>query len=1186
MKRARIDVGFRVGPTTNTIQVVQPTGGALVDVTLTAGLYLTADALADEIHARLQAYSANIFCAWEPTNQSYNFGRSAGANFDLAFPQPTLRNFLGAAATYTNISALAAITPGCFVSALPWHSDTYTYAMSRKGAARAHNRASVVPLAEWSEFGITAVLKSSEAAALRVVLGYALRGLPITVYYDSSVTTAWSSTNWFGRRTCVFAPGFASYLDNWLTSPHQTLMEIPLELREFTASDGSGTGFAGAIVKAEVGVRFYCKIQGIGDIYLDGETPVGPLGAAWSAPTSKTVATYTYRPYMLDTSAGLGEVGAEISRRSGTTVPGSLTLTLADNRAAYLRTLFARDRSDGNAAHLTATLAYDTAGAGSTITVDDTTGWASTGTAFLGRETIYYDGKTGTTLDATVAGGGARDVFSIGYEDRTYVQNVDKAARRLITDWPSTWHGRYVQLFAFIVDQDGRAYDSAIDSTYSREVWRGIIQGDPFPQRDWRSWRIDTKSVDVILQTEIGREPIEGYVMQVPGDATANNAQTAGMKPFSIGAQHFAFFVSSNNNRLNLTVTSWTSTANAASDTGPTTTHYQLTIATAGTLLTEAALVSAINVAVGNVSTGAPAGGTPMGDYTSLTIKFVKSGEHAGYYFYIDQTGAGVSQVTFHFSAEGGVGEMFGFSGSKSTGHLANTADEIIQPDEPGTMYSTYIGEDDPTIPFWYAETGGNQPDLAPSSGYAKVGDEIVSYTGLSAFDDIDGMYQLTGCVRGQLGTTPKKHAVALSTDWKTDIEKVKVTFGIGFSATGFLDAVLQLATSTGSGHHDTAPYAHDALAAKVGPALNPLHFDLPAMAKVQAGLDPVWRNVSFFLSKPIKLAELLGQWLQPLNLYLTARTNAAGSYRITVDKVLPPLESEPVTTTLGAGQLDGLDPAEWRSGNDVIINRITANYMWDALKEAPVDGMKAIATEDDSEADYGIRGSLEWTFRGYPWGVGQANVNLAIVAKGVFQRFGRPYDLLTFRVDRTGWLLKPGDVITFTLTGAPAPDGSNGIDSREAVVVGVSHTYWDPGGGLGSEVTVIIERYVRRSTYCPAAKVASYNAGVPSITLTANQFSVADDTTDAAFFSNGDVVRIFNQGDSSTIDLRTLSGKTGNTFTISSALVNCTVGANTRMIATTYGNVQASQRARVFTANNSTPPVLTTSDTTAYKYV
>lgn len=942
--------------------------------------------------------------------------------------------------------------------------------------------------------------------------------------------------------------------------------------------------FASEITGLDVGVRFYLRIQGIPDIYLDGATPIGPAGTVWAEPTSKGF-EYVYREHMLDTSQGIQPIATDLTRRAGSTTPGSLTLTLRDTRARYLQTLFARDKAGGVTSQLAAAVPHDVGDLGTIVTVDSTTAWAASGYAYLGRETMAYVKLSATELDCRVASGGARDLFSVGYCDAVFRLNTAKpSGPRLIADYPVAWHNRVVQLFAFVVDQGGRALDDAIDGACSREIWRGVLVGTPMPQDNWCIWRLETKGIDALLHTLVGRDPIKGMLLQVPGGQKANNEGVGGTDKWaSVGANHYVHILTEETNLLHLEITEWPNVADATAGVNATTTPYVLTIAAPGTLITEKGLSAQVDTLLLGIC------GVVGTDYPDLSIVMGLSKDHPGNYFFGATTRAGavtVHAVRLNWDVYGSIGKLIGYEGVTVWSFSQTSSDFKMYPQN--ARLAGYLSPVATTIPFVYAQEQGVQGDTPAIPGYAKIGGtEIVSYTGIAAIPDADHLYSLTGCRRGLMGTQPTEHLMILEPDWTAKQDVLELVFGVGFeSPTGELtgasifDAALQLAVSSGTpGHHGT----YDTLGDKVSAGISPAHFDLVRWAEIASRFQPWETSINLFLSKPDTLAKVLDEWFSPLGCFVTARPNAAGAYLITIDQALPPLTSDSVDT-IDTGDLDARDPARFRSGLEAIINEAEVAYRWDALKEQPRDDRLTV-TDHDSADEFGVRNRVEWTLRGYDWAdYGVALARATQWAGQLAQRHGRPYDILTLRLGRTGWNLKPGDVLTVTVPGVPGPDGATGITARAAVVVGVEHTYWAPDGQVGSEVTVALERYLRQSSYSAAAQVSA-SAGT-AMTVAEHAYTPADGSAvDSDYFVNGQTVIIYNLGAFGTANTRIITNRVGNDWTLSSALT-IAVGANTRMIPTVYSSAGTVAKTRAFTASNAVPPVLSAADTTAFRYV
>jgi len=105
-----------------------------------------------------------------------------------------------------------------------------------------------------------------------------------------------------------------------------------------------------------------------------------------------------------------------------------------------------------------------------TITVDDTSAFASSGTVYIGREAITYTGTTSTAFT-----GCTRAVAGYAYD-----YEMSSPGYRWVTNRPMHWRGRFVTLHAHVVTPEGRTLDSAwlTGSTYL-EVWKGFVDEAP-----------------------------------------------------------------------------------------------------------------------------------------------------------------------------------------------------------------------------------------------------------------------------------------------------------------------------------------------------------------------------------------------------------------------------------------------------------------------------------------------------------------------------------------------------------------------------------------------------------------------------------------------------------------------------------------------------------------------------------
>ena len=929
--------------------------------------------------------------------------------------------------------------------------------------------------------------------------------------------------------------------------------------------------FDQAVLNPELNVGFYVKIQGIPFVFFDGEVARDSTGNTWAAPTSKGQ-SYVLLPNALDVSKGLRDVGAAINRRECLAEPGAMTVTLRDDARGTLRRLFAREHADGHVANLTDSLDYDD-GTGSVIHVDSTDGWPSSGLAYFGRETIYYNALAGTTI-GTGGSKATRDLFSLGMCDARYVQNsnLPRPGARIIATYPRVWHGRYVQVYAYIKDVHGYAYDDGLDGRYCAEIYRGILQGNPRVAANWRSWELATRSIDVILNTDVGRESLEGMLVQVPGSKDdqeggivqvdgGGSAATIGFAPMGSPI----FWVDANTRYVEMEIAEWSDLAAYNGGTAPTIALFKFDVSngTPPNLMTLTQMKKAVEL----INT------TIHATFAGVSVVL---GENALFDWVFTTAATKVHRVTLFGSRLGSCLPLLGMR----TDHMA-----VLMPDSWAIMIpeteavTAYLSPTATTIPFFPVPSLGLTTADIPSQGFARIADkEIVQYTGLSDLSDtLAGMLALTGVTRGAFGTEAIEHVVKLDGNWKATQEVMKLQFGIGLQNVNVIDAILQFALSTGSGRH--GPY--DVLVDGVSPGLCPAHFDLPSIEAAQDGLPASLRVINDFVSKPGKLPDLIKGWLQAAGVYLASGPCDDGTYRIRAYQVLPPLESGDAVS-LDADGLDGENPAEFAQGNDEILTAVSVSYLWDVLKESAADGAKVNVINDDAEQEYGERHQLEWTLRGHQWSSDSARASATVLAAFVFQRFGAPYDILDVHTDRRGWLLHPGDNVQLTVAGPPSPEGDAGFTARRAVVVAVKHTYHAPGGAVGSVATLVFETQVRQSAYAMAGRVTAYDAGTHKVTLVETAFSPTG-RRDADAFKVGDDVYVYNEGDAGTRDKRTVIAIVNNVLTLSSALT-VTVGAHTIIVAADYTDGGVNQTAHAHIAANGPPSALTGGQ--AFRYV
>jgi hypothetical protein len=225
-------------------------------------------------------------------------------------------------------------------------------------------------------------------------------------------------------------------------------------------------------------VAYYARAEGIPTVFTELE--LGWSDADWSYHAGLVV-------------DGAGRVGYEVDRTKGVGRSASLQWGILDptNSTGY----FGRPA-------LRYTLAADLEPATTDLEVgQDISGAPSTGKLYLGKECLEYSGvSVGSQLfyDVDVK----RGTWGPVYRYRT----TSVQTWRTVTDVPLFWHGRFVELWATLVDPYGRPVDGAMDGDHSRQVFLGEIDGNPMWTGAEGRWDFTAHSLERRLTRKIGSE--------------------------------------------------------------------------------------------------------------------------------------------------------------------------------------------------------------------------------------------------------------------------------------------------------------------------------------------------------------------------------------------------------------------------------------------------------------------------------------------------------------------------------------------------------------------------------------------------------------------------------------------------------------------------------------------------------
>lgn len=158
------------------------------------------------------------------------------------------------------------------------------------------------------------------------------------------------------------------------------------------------------------------------------------------------------------------------------------------------------------------------------------------------------------------------------------------------------------------------------------------------------------------------------------------------------------------------------------------------------------------------------------------------------------------------------------------------------------------------------------------------------------------------------------------------------------------------------------------------------------------------------------------------------------------------------------------------------------------------------------------------------------------LVGSRVLGIFGAPYALLTVHVPLTQFSTTLGMVVDLTWSKVPAGDGTLGVTSRLGLVVGRE---WNVREGSGTLTIFVTDQRV--GGYAPGGKITSISGtsgttGPFTVTLSSDYFPSGTEADD--FFEAGDAIRVFRWGSTSTTGnfVDTIDSVSGNTITFTTA--------------------------------------------------
>lgn len=780
-------------------------------------------------------------------------------------------------------------------------------------------------------------------------------------------------------------------------------------------------------------------------------------------------------------------------------------------------------------------LTADLTATGTTMTVDDTTDFASSGILHLGSETVLYSGKTSTTFTGlTRAQFGTQAQYHVGSLDQVYEVGYGGG---YVADRMISLHGRRLRVYCgtgfMTAAGDLIAYGADEDDTDdNRLIFSGYVR--------------DVQFDGALAQVAVTAESLRSALAR----------ECATRLPRGVGGGGSKYiYLSDDNNRL-----SWGWLINGV----PSGSDYNYTFAdtrlqrddgAAGTEnvpdgwyhWTQIAAYIAFTMD-GSASMHPDENGTrsivcPISDTFSCSIGLVVDEERGGRYALVEFAG---TLTTLDYAHQLGGGNPsqdlmreFGFtdpqasfaeylSGSRDAWSFAAPRLLPYLRIPEGRRGRAIVYRQEGTLAF-QTTTGFVDDDGAAVPAYARIGEEVVRI-GATSTNYSDKTLTITG--RGQLGSRPAEVYIEDTRPFEAP-ETVEIVQGVVLPSVSWGNAVLQLAMSGNDGT------GYDRGWRGSGAGLDESIFDTDTFLE----LGSAKRDICRF--EPFELDDLLA------NEAVAARC-AVVEYngQITLRSTEPALEVDTATATLldtsnllslgGPGVKMSL--SESRIVNKIVATDLGYNPGTDKAAE------KITWKDGTSAGTWGDAKALTISLRNVA-GREAARATVLGVAQVAAASWSRPvYALdLTVALPEVGWTIDTLDEVRIThplILERAAP--GRGVTELAGRVYGVRPTW--RGDGTAALVRVICySTAARYSAYAPTA----YVSALPSSTrLRVDDFYDSRDDSgikDAERFAAGYRVRIYTPGGSSSgaesriVDSITLSG----TADQSEIVVTAAVGVN-----------------------------------------
>lgn len=857
----------------------------------------------------------------------------------------------------------------------------------------------------------------------------------------------------------------------------------------------------------------------------------------WSNPTGGLIAR--------------GTIGQEIQLYAQDIEANTLEFTVTDATGA-LATMFREGYALGHKTYLTSNVV---SGSTSALAVKDTTGFAASGTVYIGDERLTYTTTTATTFAGTIG----RGKFAINQTDggtgfsssHIIGNNVTKSAvtTPAVSDYPRTWYGRFCHLFLHVKDPLTGLYNLP---SVAYKAFTGRIVS----YRDEGDGRITVvaKSAIELLNRAVGSEQ---------WTARFNEGVTLTSAMDTVGVS-------------NSQATAYIAVASLGFD-GERYTHADV----AGAIGSQFEAWRAA---------GTGSGGTRSGDLWGIELIDPGDGSAFRYRIALHANSTAVTTGTAAIAMHPEVWNLLGWEDSSGIeGNNPTTGDWVAlralsKKETDGSVWET-VAPKPPVV--YYKHNLMTNDEFEASSQVGTFVTETVSDMGHEFISsETNGVVQMDGSifggavyavkftagsptarvrVYGKLNPQTGKFDVSGDTEQfgyvrLGDAQEAPSLKQVWFEHGRAGDILLRTMLSTGG----SSGYNHATYDTYTTPGFG---IGIPA-SLIDTGSFASLNDVAmmFLITEPKPFYEFLEPVLQCTNRYVVWKAADASSQpKLTI--IRPQIDNSVQTTwTMNESNKcrgkDGPDRIRVERAADGIINRVVVKF-GHGIDGSDTNARKWIVEDIASQSDYGRRRTVNIEAPGI---VNVESLAPAAIAPALAY-FSRPLAVIERSFNASLLRMAPGDSVTLTDNYMIDPQtGTRGA----TVYAWVLGTQFDLATGQGvARIVHLPEKVPRVKLWAPSAKVSSYDAGTRTFTVAAHEFSHSSDTvTDAKRFSNNDVVHIYSLDESSPLEWsRTVSGTPGNTSVVISVALSSPAYDAAKSYVIEYDDIASVQASQITSA-------------------